>query len=137
MYRRSNSELEVFLVHPSGRSGRKKKSRRASASGEEPLDVARREFEEETGFPPQGNFIGLGDWKQPRGKIVTTWAFEGDCDPTKLKSNTFMLESPPRSGRQIEVPEVDRGSWYSIEDARRRLLPGQRAFLDRLVETVR
>ena len=71
------------------------------------------------------------------GKIVTAWAFEGDCDPDKLSSNAFMLEWPPHSGRHIEAPEVDRGSWYSIEDARRRLLSGQRVFLDRLLETIR
>jgi predicted NUDIX family NTP pyrophosphohydrolase len=143
MYRRRNSSLEVFLVHPGGPFWSKKDLGAWSVpkgeclAGEEPLDVAKREFEEETGFSPKGNFIELGDLKQPGGKIVNAWAFEGDCDPKKLKSNTFMLEWPPRSGCQIEVPEVDRGCWYSIEEARLRLLPGQRAFLDRLLETVR
>ena len=143
MYRRRNSELEVFVVHPGGPFWSKKDLGARSipkgeyANDEEPLEVAKREFEEETGFPSKGNFIGLGDLKQPGGKIVTAWAFEGDCDPKKLRSNTFMMEWPPRSGRQIEVPEVDRGCWYSIEDARRRLLPSQRAFLDRLLETIR
>lgn len=142
MYRRRNSEIEVFVVHPGGPFWSKKDLGAWSIpkgeylDGEEPLEVAKREFEEETGFTPKGNYIGLGDSKQPGGKIVTAWAFEGDCDPAKLKSNTFLREWPPRSGRQIEAPEVDRGGWYSIEDASRRMLPGQRVFLDRLLETI-
>jgi predicted NUDIX family NTP pyrophosphohydrolase len=143
LYRRLNSELNVFLVHPGGPFWSKKDLGAWSIpkgeyiEGEDPLEVAKREFEEETGLAPAGSFLALGDLKQPSGKIVSAWAFEGDFDPHNLKSNTFMMEWPPRSGRQIEVPEVDRGCWYSIEDARLRLLPGQRAFLDRLLETVR
>jgi predicted NUDIX family NTP pyrophosphohydrolase len=143
MYRRRNFELEVFLVHPGGPFWAKKDFGAWSIpkgeylDKEEPLEVAQREFEQETGFAPKGNFIELGDLKQPGGKIVTGWAFEGDCDPQKLRSNTFLMEWPPRSGRQMEVPEVDRGCWYSVEDARSRLLAGQRAFLDRLLEKVR
>jgi predicted NUDIX family NTP pyrophosphohydrolase len=143
IYRRRKSECEVFLVHPGGPFWSKKDSGAWSIpkgeylDGEEPLEIARREFEEETGFVPQGSFIALGDLKQLGGKVITAWAFEGDCDPKKLKSNTFMMEWPPRSGHQIEVPEIDRGCWYSIEDARRRMLPGQRPFLDRLLETIR
>ena len=142
MYRRRNSEIEVFLVHPGGPFWSKKDLGAWSIpkgeylDAEDPLLSAKREFEEETGFPPSGDFISLGDLRQPGGKIVSVWAFEGDCDPRKLKSNTFMLEWPPRSGRQIEVPEVDRGCWYSIEDARHRLLSGQRTFLDRLLKSV-
>jgi len=140
MYRRRNSELEVFLVHPGGPFWAKKDLGAWSIpkgeylDGEEPLEVAKREFEEETGFRPGDTFLELGDWKQAGGKMVTAWAFEGDCDPQKLKSNTFMLEWPPRSGRHIEVPEVDRSGWCSIRDARLRLLAGQRAFLDLLLE---
>ena len=131
MYRRRNSEIDVFLVHPGGPFWSKKDLGAWSIpkgeylDAEEPLQVAKREFEEETGFVPRGDFISLGDLKQPGGKIVSAWAFEGDCDPEKLKSNTFMMEWPPRSGRQIEVPEVDRGAWYSIEDARHRGLPAK------------
>jgi predicted NUDIX family NTP pyrophosphohydrolase len=142
MYRRRNSAIEVFLVHPGGPFWSKKDLGAWSIpkgeylDAEEPLEVAKREFEEETGFAPKGDFISLGDLKQPGGKMVSAWAFEGDCDPKKLKSNTFMLEWPPRSGRQIEVPEVDQGCWYSIEDARSRLLSGQRTFLDRLLASV-
>jgi predicted NUDIX family NTP pyrophosphohydrolase len=142
MYRRRNLEIEVFLVHPGGPFWAKKDLGAWSIpkgeylDNEEPLEVAKREFEEETGFAPKGNFIELGDLKQPGGKIVTAWAFEGDCDPKELKSNRFMMEWPPRSGRRIEVPEVDRGCWYSVPDARPRLLAGQRAFLERLLERV-
>jgi len=143
MYRKRNSQIEVFLVHPGGPFWAKKDLGAWSIpkgeflEGEKPLDVARREFEEETGFVPGERFIELGDLKQPSGKIVTAWAFEGDCDPDKLRSNTCLIEWPPRSGRQIEVPEVDRGCWYTVEDARSRLLPGQRTFLDRLLERAR
>ena len=143
MYRRRDSKIEVFLVHPGGPYWAKKDLGAWSipkgefVDGEEPLEVAKREFEEETGFVPDGHFTELGDLKQPGGKIVTAWAFEGDCDPTKLRSNTFVMAWPPRSGRQTEIPEVDRGCWYTVEDARERLLAGQRAFLDRLLQRIR
>lgn len=134
MYRRRISELEVFLVHPGGPFWAKKDLGAWSIpkgeylDNEEPLEVAKREFEDETGFAPKGNFIELGNLKQPGGKTVIAWAFEGD---------TFLMEWPPRSGRQMEIPEVDRGCWYTAEDARARLLAGQRAFLDRLVQRIR
>lgn len=137
MYRRKEV-LEVLLVHPGGPFWAKKDLGAWSipkgeyASEEEPLAAARREFEEETSMPASGDFIELGELTQPSGKLVSAWAFEGDCDPTKLRSNTFMMEWPPRSGRHVEFPEVDRASWYSIDEARQRLLPGQRVFLDRL-----
>ena len=143
MYRRRDSKIEVFLVHPGGPFWAKKDLGAWSIpkgeylDQEGPLGVAQREFEEETGFTPEGPFIELNDLKQPGGKIITAWAFEGDCDPTKLRSNTFVMEWPPRSGRRMDVPEVDRGCWYSLEDARSRLLAGQRAFLDRLLEKAR
>ena len=143
MYRRRDSRIEVFLVHPGGPFWAKKDPGAWSIpkgeylDQEEPLGVAKREFEEETGFTPEGPFIELGDLKQLGGKIITAWAFEGDCDPTKLKSNTFVMEWPPRSGCRMDVPEVDRGCWYSVGEARSRLLAGQRAFLDRLLERAR
>jgi predicted NUDIX family NTP pyrophosphohydrolase len=105
------------------------------ADGEDPLAAARREFEEETGFPAAGDFIELGELKQPGGKIVSAWAFEGDGDARDIRSNTFTIEWPPRSGSKMVFPEVDRACWYSMEEARRRLLPGQRIFLDRLSQT--
>lgn len=140
MYRRRNSRLEVFLVHPGGPFWANKDLGAWSIpkgeylDDEEALEAAKREFLEETGFAPHGNFLELGDLKQPGGKIITAWAFEGDCDPRKLRSNTFMMEWPPRSGRRIEFPELDRGCWYIVEDARLRLSTGQRPFLDRLLQ---
>jgi predicted NUDIX family NTP pyrophosphohydrolase len=139
MYRRHPS-LEVFLVHPGGPFWVKKDLGAWSipkgeyADDEQALNAACREFEEETSFPAVGDFIELGELKQPGGKIVSAWAFEGDCDAESLHSNTFEMEWPPRSGRKMEFPEVDRGRWYSIEEARRYLLPGQLVFLDRLIQ---
>jgi predicted NUDIX family NTP pyrophosphohydrolase len=139
MYRRRSAGMEVLLVHPGGPLWAKKdfgawSIPKGEYSEEElPLAAAKREFEEETGFPAIGHFVELGDLKQPGGKTVTAFAFEGDCDPKLLRSNTFLLEWPPRSGRKVEFPEVDRASWFSIEDARQRVLTGQRSFLDRLL----
>ena len=142
MYRKRHSAIEVFLVHPGGPFWAKKDwgtwsiPKGEYLDGEEPLAVARREFQEETSFAAQGEFLELGSLQQASGKIVSAWAFEGDCDPAQLKSNTFTMEWPPRSGRQMEVPEVDRGAWYPIEEARLRLLAAQREFLDRLAEKI-
>jgi predicted NUDIX family NTP pyrophosphohydrolase len=142
MYRLRNSGIEVFLVHPGGPFWAKKDFGAWSIpkgeylEDEDPLEAAKREFEEETGFAPGERFVEVGELNQPSGKIVRAWAFEGDCDPAKLRSNTFSMEWPPRSGRKIEVPEVDRGSWFTIEDARSRLLTGQREFLDRLSQKI-
>jgi len=142
MYRKRHSAIEVFLVHPGGPFWAKKDwgtwsiPKGEYLDGEEPLAVARREFQEETSFAAQGEFLELGSLQQASGKIVSAWAFEGDCDPAQLKSNTFTIEWPPRSGRHMEVPEVDRGAWCPIEEARLRLLAAQREFLDRLAEKI-
>jgi len=142
MYRRRDGRLEVFLVHPGGPFWAKKDlgswtiPKGEYLEGEDPFQAAQREFQEETGFQAEGGFIALGDLKQPSGKVLTVWAFEGDCDPDQLKSNTFPLEWPPRSGRQAEFPEIDRGAWFSIEAAREKLLPGQRPLLDRLLQKI-
>jgi len=141
-YRRRNSQIEVFLVHPGGPYWAKKDLGAWSIpkgeylESEHPLEAAKREFAEETGFAPPGDFVPLGESKQPGGKIVTAWALEGDCDPEKLRSNTFSMEWPPRSGRKVEFPEVDRGGWFAIEEARERLLPGLPIYLDRLRESI-
>ncbi|HEX7158522.1 MAG TPA: NUDIX domain-containing protein [Edaphobacter sp.] len=138
MYRRRSGELEVFLVHPGGPFWAKKDLGAWSIpkgeyeDGEEPQDAARREFEEETGFQANGSFLELGAVKQPGGKVVRTWAVEGDCDPAALKSNVFEMEWPPRSGRKAEFPEVDRAGWFSIAEARERILKGQAPLLDAL-----
>jgi predicted NUDIX family NTP pyrophosphohydrolase len=142
MYRRRDGQLEVFLVHPGGPFWAKKDlgawtiPKGEYLGDEDPLQAARREFQEETGFTAEGSFIALGDLKQPSGKILTAWALEGDCDPGQLRSNTFLMEWPPRSGRQAEFPEIDRGAWFAIEGAREKLLPGQRPLLDRLLQKI-
>src|SRR5208283_1304363 len=104
---------------------------------EAPLDAARREFTEETGFAAQGEFVALGTIRIYSGKLISAWAFEGDCDSSALASNFCEIEWPPRSGRRIEIPEVDRGAWFPIDEARRRIFPGQQAFLDKLVERLK
>jgi predicted NUDIX family NTP pyrophosphohydrolase len=143
MYRHKHEELEVFLVHPGGPFWAKKDLGAWSipkgeyAPEEDPLTVAKREFQEETGVVVEGDFLALGEQKQSGGKIVSAWAVQGDCDLSGLKSNTFLLEWPPRSKRMVEFPEVDRWEWFSLEAARERILAGQSGFLDRLAEATR
>jgi predicted NUDIX family NTP pyrophosphohydrolase len=138
MYRRSENGLEVLLVHPGGPFWAKKDLGAWSipkgeySDAEEALAVAVREFEEETGSRPQGDFQPLGELVQPGRKIVTAWAVEADFDIATLKSNVFELEWPPKSGRKVSFPEVDRAEWFSLVEARRRILPGQQEFLARL-----
>ena len=142
MYRRRDGRVEVLLVHPGGPFWAKKDFGAWSIpkgefdSDEDPLEAAKREFEEESGIAASGNFVALGEVKQAGGKVVTAWAVEDDCDASLLKSNTFSMEWPPRSGRMVEFPEVDRWGWFALEEARERILVGQRAFLDRLAELV-
>ncbi len=138
MYRRAGPDISVLLVHPGGPFWAKKDLGAWSipkgeyAEGEDPLAVARREFEEETGTRPQGEFRPLGEIIQAGGKRVSVWAVEGDFDPEKLVSNTFELEWPPRSGRKARFAEVDRAGWFSLTEAREKILAGQRPFIDRL-----
>ena len=138
VYRRRGGDLEVFLVHPGGPFWTKKDLGAWSIpkgeyeEGEEGLDVARREFLEETGFAVDGDFLEVGTIKQAGGKVVTAWAVEGELDAALLRSNVFEMEWPPRSGRLQEFPEVDRGGWFSIEEARGRILKGQVGLLERL-----
>ncbi len=138
MYRRRHGILEVFLVHPGGPFWAKKDAGSWSIPKgeympeEEPLEVAKREFEEETGFKASGQFIPLTSRKQPSGKVITVWAFEGDCDASAIKSNTFSMQWPPRSGKQQEFPEVDRAGWFSIPVAKEKIIKGQAGFLDEL-----
>jgi predicted NUDIX family NTP pyrophosphohydrolase len=103
---------------------------------EDPLQAARREFKEETGFEAGGPFVSLGSVKQPGGKTVHAWAFEGDFDPGDLVSNTFSMEWPRNSGRTREFPEVDRAAWFSLDEARRKILSGQLPLLKVLQEAV-
>jgi predicted NUDIX family NTP pyrophosphohydrolase len=139
LYRRRGDELEVFLVHPGGPFWAKKDLGAWSLpkgeveEGEELLEAAVREFGEETGFAVEGEFRPLRPLRQPSGKIIHAWAVEGDCDPAQLRSATFSMEWPPRSGKQQEFPEVDRGAWFSVAEARRRMVAGQVPFLDELM----
>jgi len=100
------------------------------ADGEDPLSAARREFEEETGARPPGECLPFDPVRQASGKVVHAWAVEGDFDPAALRSNTFSMEWPPRSGRRQEFPEVDLADWFSIENARRKIVKGQIPLLD-------
>jgi predicted NUDIX family NTP pyrophosphohydrolase len=138
LYRIRSSALEVFLVHPGGPFwARKDEGAWSIPKGEfdedeEPLNAAKREFKEETGFSMDGNFIGLAPLKQRSGKLIYAWALEGDCDAEAIKSNLFSIEWPPRSGRRREYPEVDRAGWFALELAKRKIVPGQIGFLEEL-----
>jgi predicted NUDIX family NTP pyrophosphohydrolase len=140
MYRRGASGLEVLLAHPGGPLWARKDAgawtipKGQFTDGELPLDAARREFEEEMGTAPSGDFQPLGTVKQPSGKVIHAWAAESDFDASTVKSNLFSMEWPPRSGRTGEFPEVDRAGWFSIEQAREKMIKGQSPFLDRLLE---
>lgn len=138
LFRGRAETAEVFIVHPGGPFWAKKDGGSWSIpkgeyeDGEEPLEAARREFKEETGFAIDGVFKALTPLKQSSGKVVSAWAVEGDVDPADLRSNLFRMEWPPKSGLQREFPEVDRGEWFSLPKAREKLLPGQVPFLDEL-----
>jgi predicted NUDIX family NTP pyrophosphohydrolase len=138
MYRFRHGSLEIFLVHPGGPFWAKKDlgvwsiPKGEFGPGEDPLEAAQREFHEETGYDPEGPFRPLTPVKQGSGKIVHAWAFEGDCDAAHIKSNTFSIEWPPRSGKQQEFPEIDRAGWFSVEAAKERILKGQCSLIDEL-----
>ncbi len=138
MYRHLHNTLQVFLVHPGGPFWARKDEgawtlpKGEYTAEEEALDAAQREFREETGFAPVPPFLALGHVRQGSGKIVHAWAFAGDCDPAALVSNDCKVEWPPRSGRLLTIPEVDRGAWFAIPDAGRAILKAQQPFLDTL-----
>ena len=142
VYRRGSSTVEVLLVHPGGPFWAKRDDGAWSlpkgehGPDEDPLEVAVREFREEVGSdPPAGrSAVPLGELRQPSGKHVTAWALEGDVDAGTVRSNTFTIEWPPRSGRRQEFPEVDRAGWFDLDTARRKLVRGQVGFIDRLRE---
>jgi predicted NUDIX family NTP pyrophosphohydrolase len=140
MFRRTNGELEVFLGHPGGPvwetrdEGAWTIPKGVIERGESPSVAAAREFKEETGITAIGPFIELGTIVQKSGKTVHGWAFEGDVDPSTAFSNIIEITWPPRSGRIIEIPELDRFEWLSVSIARNRLNPAQVTFVDRLVQ---
>jgi predicted NUDIX family NTP pyrophosphohydrolase len=143
LYRQHSERLELLLVHPGGPFWARKDDGAWSIpkgeydAGEDALAVAKREFMEEIGVAVDGAFIDLGEVVQPGRKVVRTFALAGDVDVTRLVSNTFEMEWPPKSGRRQAFPEVDRAEWFAPDDARRKILAGQRPFIDRLVERLK
>jgi predicted NUDIX family NTP pyrophosphohydrolase len=138
LYRVRNGAAEVLLVHPGGPFWAKKDAGAWSIPkgefepGEDAKAVAIREFGEETGFPLEGELVPLAPRKQPGGKLIQAYAVAGDCDADRIRSNSFLMEWPPRSGRRQEFPEVDRAGWFTLEQARKKIVPGQAGFLDEL-----
>jgi predicted NUDIX family NTP pyrophosphohydrolase len=144
VYRVRGGAVEVLLVHPGGPFWAKKDLGAWSVpkgeydQGDDPLAVALREFEEETGRqPPREHLVALGEIRQRGGKVLTVWAARGDLDTRAITSNTFTMQWPPRSGRQQEFPEVDRAEWFDPETARGKLLAAQGELIDRLLATLR
>ena len=143
MYRRTGSGIEIFLVHPGGPFWAKKDLGAWSipkgefTADEDPLAAAQREFEEETSIRPEGPFTRLAPIRQPSGKTIHAWAFEGDCAADATRSNSFSMEWPPRSGRQQEFPEVDRAEWFTIEVAKEKIIKGQLGFIEELTRLAR
>jgi predicted NUDIX family NTP pyrophosphohydrolase len=141
MYRIKDGAIQVLLAHPGGPYFAKKDDESWSIPKGEPgpdedlFLTAQREFEEETGLKPTGPFIPLQPVKQKGGKVVHAWAFEGDCDPATIHSNTFMMEWPPKSGQQKQFPEIDRAEFFDLETARRKIKSGQVGLIDEL-ETI-
>ena len=141
--RGDDGSIQVLLGHPGGPYFAKKDADVWSIlkgeydSGEDPFEVAKREFFEECGHhPPDGPPIDLGEIRQKGGKLVVAWALEGDIDPASATSNTFPMEWPPRSGRTIQVPEIDRVAWFALDPAREKLKAAQHPLLDRLADAV-
>jgi predicted NUDIX family NTP pyrophosphohydrolase len=138
LYRLTSDEPEVFLVHPGGPYWTRKDEGAWSIPkgeyqpGEDGLVTARREFAEETGVELQGDPVALGSFRQSSAKTVDVWAVEGDADPAKLVSNTFVMEWPPRSGQMQDFPEVDRAAWFAPSEAARKLVKGQVAVIEAL-----
>jgi predicted NUDIX family NTP pyrophosphohydrolase len=138
LYRVRAGVLEFLLAHPGGPFWKNKDAgawtipKGEIAENEAPLAAAIREFQEELGFKPSQPFIELTPIKQKGGKVVHAWAFEGDCDPTQIKSNTFSMEWPPRSGKQAEFPEVDRAEFFNLEEAKTKINSAQIPFLEEL-----
>ena len=138
MYRIHDGELQVLVVHPGGPfyqnndAGVWSIPKGEPEPGEDLLETAKREFQEETGVIPHGPYIALAPVKQNGGKIVHAWAFEGNCDPSACVSNTLTLEWPPQSGRMIEFPEMDKADFFDVDSARLKIKPAQTALIEEL-----
>jgi predicted NUDIX family NTP pyrophosphohydrolase len=138
MYRNKNGALEVLLVHLGGPFWKKKDQgawfvpKGEVNPGEDEFAAAQREFQEETGLVPSGDFLPLGTVHHKSGKKVSAWAFAGDCDPASLKSDTFEMQWPPKSGKMATFPEIDRADFFTIPAAREKMHPAEFEFLPRL-----
>jgi predicted NUDIX family NTP pyrophosphohydrolase len=144
LYRVGRDGPSVLLVHPGGPFWARRDAGAWSIpkgeyeDGEDPRACALREFEEETGTAlPAGELVELGSVKQKNGKVVTAWAVEGDLDADSVRSNTFTMEWPPRSGQTAEFPEIDRAEWFGADEAREKLVAAQSEFVNRLLERIR
>jgi predicted NUDIX family NTP pyrophosphohydrolase len=139
-YKYDNSELRVLLAHPGGPFWAQKDNGAWSIpkglfeENEEPINAAKREFKEETGFDVEGELIELGALKQPSRKIIYAWAVEQDIDVSKIVSNKFALEWPNHSGNIKEFPEIDRCQWFGVAEAKIKIIQGQAAFIDTLIK---
>jgi predicted NUDIX family NTP pyrophosphohydrolase len=139
LYRQNHNQLEVLLVHPGGPFWAKKdlgawSIPKGEFENEEALAAAKREFEEETGSPIVGEALALGQQKQKGGKIICAWAVEGDLDPKEIKSNTFEMEWPPKSGKKRRFPEIDKAEWFLSGIALKKINQGQAIFIHKLMD---
>jgi predicted NUDIX family NTP pyrophosphohydrolase len=139
LYRRKKDQLEILLVHPGGPFWAKKDRGawsipKGEYEGEDALAAARREFEEETGIQIEGETLALSQQKQKGGKLVDAWAVEGDLDAERVRSNTFELEWPPKSGKKGQFPEIDKAGWFPVAAALEKINPGQAAFIHELMQ---
>jgi len=142
LYRKQDEQLQVFLVHPGGPFFKNKDTgawgipKGEFLDDEDALTAARREFLEETGHPIDGTFIKLSPIKLKSGKTVYAWAVEGDADADNIVSNTFPQEWPPKSGKFMETPEVDKAGWFNITEAKQKITPAQFALIEELMELI-
>jgi predicted NUDIX family NTP pyrophosphohydrolase len=142
LYRLNKKQPEVFLVHPGGPFWKNKDTGAWSIpkgefnEEEDPLKAAIREFEEETGSIPNGEFISLGSVKMKSGKLIFAWSVKGNIDPATVKSNTFPLEWPPGSGKTLMVEEVDKGEWFDPDTAKEKINPAQTVFIERFMKNL-
>jgi predicted NUDIX family NTP pyrophosphohydrolase len=139
LYRQKNDQLEVLLVHPGGPFWKKKdlgawSIPKGEFEDEDALSAAKREFEEETGMAVDGEMMALTPQEQKGGKVVHAWAVEGDLNPEQIRSNTFEMEWPPRSGKKQEFPEIDRAEWFAVRTALQKINRAQAAFIQELIE---
>ena len=140
MYRVRDGQIQVLLVHLGGPFWVKKDRGAWSIPkgemdpNEDAQSAAKREFEEETGIRPEGEMSPLGTVRQKSGKTVSAWGFAGDCDPTRIKSNLFSMEWPPRSGKQQQFPEIDRAEFFTVAAAKEKIIAGEFELLQRLAD---